>query len=662
MKKLKRGVLAGLLTLGIGLSDGAYAAPAEIGLQEIEAVGDLEYFQLLFKLDHERRKAAFSLAAERLVAQSAKAKGQSETDFLAGLGAPIHPPSPAEIAQKLLQEEFVLDPEDIPEKTISAATASLSAEHKRQALQQAADKLGLRASEIDLGVPIDFPQRVRQWPKGAADIAMGPATAAVSLDYFLNLNDRRSGKVFRSLQHIHEKYPDDTRIVIHFFAESGKDKTLLNAAALNACAWGQPGFWPYLQASMDADNLDRASLLALAKQHGLDAASLEQCLERGASKARVHADRAEARRLGGDESPMVAINGVLFGDAPPAEDMLPLVVSELKAAPAAKFRFSPPPALAEPLTLEVIDAAGGTDIHDVKKQIDHKRHALADQMAAARLVEEAAGRQKMTVDQLLATKGKPAPALSEVGAAAALLQEGFEVAEITPEMLQARIGKAKQAGREAALLAFAKKLAAGKPVAKVAWDKPRLPDALREFPKGSNALSKGAANAPVQIIEYSDFTCGPCKRLAAELDTLVKLYPQDVRVVFRFLPLDDDKASDSFQSARAAQCAAEQGKFWPYAHALYEADDFSVASLVSLAKKNRLDAGKLAKCIVSRKPDQAIMADRAEAERFKARGTPVLFINGIRNEGYMNPEQLCDVVAAELGKECSLDADPSQAI
>src|SRR5690348_10189542 len=85
-----------------------------------------------------------------------------------------------------------------------------------------------------------------------------------------------------------------------------------------------------------------------------------------------------------------------------------------------------------------------------------------------------------------------------------------------------------------------------------------------KMPRG-NAASTGPADAPITIVEWSDYACAFCIRVQHTLDHLTRLYPGQIRWVHRTLLLDDDFTL----AAEAALAAGAQGKFRPMHERLY---------------------------------------------------------------------------------------------
>lgn len=148
-----------------------------------------------------------------------------------------------------------------------------------------------------------------------------------------------------------------------------------------------------------------------------------------------------------------------------------------------------------------------------------------------------------------------------------------------------------------------------------------------------SAHVRGPANAPVTVEEFSDFQCPTCARMHPVVKQLMAKYPQQVRVVFRHYPLATIHAY-ARESARAAEAAGMQGKFWEMADLLYEKQaEWSKAAparpyFVTYAQQLGLDAARFQQDIDSAGVVMRVGNDerRASARRFQ--GTPTFVING----------------------------------
>ena len=139
--------------------------------------------------------------------------------------------------------------------------------------------------------------------------------------------------------------------------------------------------------------------------------------------------------------------------------------------------------------------------------------------------------------------------------------------------------------------------------------------------------SLGPADAPVTVVEFTDFQCPFCAKAAPGLKQLTDAYPGKVRVVFRHHPLTMHK--DAQMAHEAAECAGEQGKFWAYYDLLFANQNaLKIDDLKSYAANLELDVAQFSRSLESRKYEAKVKADLEEARTYKIRGVPAIFING----------------------------------
>jgi protein-disulfide isomerase len=163
----------------------------------------------------------------------------------------------------------------------------------------------------------------------------------------------------------------------------------------------------------------------------------------------------------------------------------------------------------------------------------------------------------------------------------------------------------------------------------------------------SQAHRLGPADAPVQLVVYSDFQCDFCRQLAPVLHRLHAEFPHGVAVIFRNFPLDVHPRA--FPAAIAAECAAEQGAFWEYHDKLFaEGGNLDDAHFVALAASLGLDQPRFTACLNSPKPRQQVEADLREAAALNIPGTPTAFLNGRRLDAPLTYERLLPKIQALL--------------
>ncbi len=174
----------------------------------------------------------------------------------------------------------------------------------------------------------------------------------------------------------------------------------------------------------------------------------------------------------------------------------------------------------------------------------------------------------------------------------------------------------------------------------------------------------GPADAPVTFVVYDDFQCPFCRRLVSPLEQLRELYPDKVRIGLRHFPMDpacNDAVTrkmhpNACNAARAAECARQQGAFWPYYHVLFRnARDLSMGALKQYARDVGLDVEALTTCMADPATTEKIRADARTGGALKVTGTPTFFVNGRRFSGALAIEMLKAIVESELaGREMTM--------
>jgi protein-disulfide isomerase len=140
--------------------------------------------------------------------------------------------------------------------------------------------------------------------------------------------------------------------------------------------------------------------------------------------------------------------------------------------------------------------------------------------------------------------------------------------------------------------------------------------------------SKGAANAPIVITEFSDFQCPYCARVGAPLLELQQRYPERVRVVFKHFPLTSIHP-DAQLAAEASMAAHAQGRFWEYAEVLFQNQKaLKRDDLERHAANLGLDVAAFRRALDEGTYRAHVQRDVTDASQAEVRGTPTVFING----------------------------------
>ena len=165
----------------------------------------------------------------------------------------------------------------------------------------------------------------------------------------------------------------------------------------------------------------------------------------------------------------------------------------------------------------------------------------------------------------------------------------------------------------------------------------------------AGAPGMGPANAKVTIVELVDFQCPFCEKAVATIHDLAALYPDDVRIVVKNMPLPGHRLARG--AAIAAMAAHRQGKYWEMHEMLFSNQDrLDAASLVAHARTLGLDDARFERDLADPAIAAAVDADLAEATDKGFVGVPSFTINGRVVVGALPLEQLRAVVDEELAK------------
>lgn len=172
-----------------------------------------------------------------------------------------------------------------------------------------------------------------------------------------------------------------------------------------------------------------------------------------------------------------------------------------------------------------------------------------------------------------------------------------------------------------------------------------------------NSPWKGTKGAPVTIVEFTDFQCPYCVRAAATIEKVIQAYPSQIQIYFKNNPLPFHKKAP--YAALASLAANKQGKYWEMRNILFKnSKSLSQENILGYAKKIGLDMKQFEKSVNSQELKDQIDADKQEAKRVKARGTPHFFVNGRRLKGAKPFDAFKKVIDEELAK---LKAKPATA-
>ena len=137
--------------------------------------------------------------------------------------------------------------------------------------------------------------------------------------------------------------------------------------------------------------------------------------------------------------------------------------------------------------------------------------------------------------------------------------------------------------------------------------------------------SKGPADAPVTIVEFSDFECPYCRALFPTLQQITEEYKHKVRIVYLQFPLAD-MHPHALKAAEASLCAFEQDKFWQMHDAIFtDQTHLQVQDLKQKALELSLNMDLFIACLDSGKQFARVRSDVGEGVKAGVSGTPALF-------------------------------------
>jgi len=154
--------------------------------------------------------------------------------------------------------------------------------------------------------------------------------------------------------------------------------------------------------------------------------------------------------------------------------------------------------------------------------------------------------------------------------------------------------------------------------------------------------AKGPAEAPIQVVEFSDFLCPFCRNLAGALGGFMPQSQGRVAIRFKHYPLDQacnpvmtrTVHDGACELALGGVCAEEQGKFWPYHDRIFSQPPTNPSNedVVRLATEAGLDGNAMRQCLASPGARAKVDRDIAEGRRLEVNATPTVFVNGKRLE------------------------------
>jgi protein-disulfide isomerase len=156
----------------------------------------------------------------------------------------------------------------------------------------------------------------------------------------------------------------------------------------------------------------------------------------------------------------------------------------------------------------------------------------------------------------------------------------------------------------------------------------------------------GPANAPITIVEFSDFECPYCSRGRLLMDALFKTpqFKDKIKLVFKHFPLTQ-MHENALPAAKASLAAGKQSKFWEFHDELFaNQNKLSEPFFLEIAQKLKLDVDKFKLDMNSSEVSAQIDQDKQEALKAGVQGTPMFLINGVVIKGALPLTELIPIV------------------
>jgi protein-disulfide isomerase len=160
--------------------------------------------------------------------------------------------------------------------------------------------------------------------------------------------------------------------------------------------------------------------------------------------------------------------------------------------------------------------------------------------------------------------------------------------------------------------------------------------------------ARGKDQAAITVVEFGDFQCTYCRQAEDTLRQVLTRHPDEVRLVFRHLPLPGVHPNAAI-AARAGVCADRQGMFWAMHDAMYEDQGaLGEGALKDTARRLGLNTDGFSTCLAESSTQQTVDADSRAAQELGIGGTPHFFINGRPLSGSVPEDRFESIILDEL--------------
>jgi protein-disulfide isomerase len=333
--------------------------------------------------------------------------------------------------------------------------------------------------------------------------------------------------------------------------------------------------------------------------------------------------------------------------------------------PAAKAAEAKPTPLAQVGDATITDAEVqklvGEGISRMWSELEQKIQQARDQTSARETEMRAAGLEELVaralVDKEAKARGVTAEELTKAEVDAKIVVTDDEIKTIydIQKNSQPLAGKSEEEGMKMVAdrlrqkktgdrkMAFVRELRA-KGGVRMLVEPQRVEVSLDDDPV------RGSKDAPVTIVEFSDFQCPYCSKVEVTLKQVADRYGDKLRWVYRDYPLNFHPFAA--KAAEAATCANDQGKFWEIHEKMFaNQSKLGVEDLKGYAASLGLDKAAFDQCLDSGKHTEEWKKDLAEGTKYGVTGTPAFFINGRFLNGAAGVDKFTAIIDDELERK-----------
>jgi len=302
----------------------------------------------------------------------------------------------------------------------------------------------------------------------------------------------------------------------------------------------------------------------------------------------------------------------------------------------------------EVITLEEVEQGVKPQLAKLEEQRFEILDQRLEQLIGERLIAQEAKRRNVSVEDLLKTEvHAKAPDVPESDVTAFMNQNKGRMPKMDDKELRLKVWDYLRSQKvNEQKQAYVQGLRAQTKVT-VLLEEPISP---RFGVSGDRGYTRGPKDAPVTIVEFSDFQCPFCKTATNTIKQVLDKYPEKVRLVFRDYPLASLQPQAP-KAHEAARCAGEQSKFWEYHDVLFErSPKMSPQDLKQYAQDLNLDVAAFNQCFDTGKYKAEVDKDFQEGVGLGLTGTPSFFINGRQVVGAQPLSAFQKVIDGELAK------------